>query len=166
MADGSTAGGRTDVARDAVVVLGVLLVLGVLGGVLWSQVVTPALFTKTARGGAMGEDELNVQFGAVGWYVVIALVAGAGAGAALSWWRSRDALVTAALLVVGSALAAAAMALVGHLLGPADPTAALATARIGATVPDQLRVDTVLAYLSWPVAVLAGALVVLVGNDP
>jgi hypothetical protein len=62
-------------------------------------------------------------------------------------------------------LAAAVMALVGHLLGPADPRAALAAAKVGARVPERLDVDTVIVYLAWPVGVLAGALVILLGRD-
>jgi hypothetical protein len=163
--------------RDAVVVVAVLLALGVLGGVLWSQVVTPAEFTKLAKGGAMGEDQLSRQFGADGWYVVIAAVTGLVAGAVLSWWRSTDALVTSAALVGGAVVAAVAMALTGHLLGPADPERALAVARVGARVPSSLDVgmrpvwplaayleDTLAVYLAWPVGVLAGALLVLVGR--
>ncbi len=165
--------------RDAAVVVGVLLLLGVLAGVVWSQVVTPAEFTKLAKGGAMGEEQLRRQFGADGWFVVIAACTGLVAGAVLSWWRSADALVTSAALVAGAVLAAAAMALTGHLLGPGDPQTALAAAKAGARVPDSLHVgtrpvwpltaylqDTAPIYLSWPVGVLAGTLLVLVGRGP
>jgi hypothetical protein len=163
--------------RDAQVVVGVLVVLGVLAGVLWAQVVTPAEFTKLAKGGAMGEDQLSRQFAADGWYVVIAALTGLVAGAVLSWWRSTDVLVTGAALLAGAVLAAVAMALTGHLLGPGDPETALAAAKVGARVPDSLDLgtrpvwpltaylaDTLAFYLSWPVGVLAGALVVLVGG--
>jgi hypothetical protein len=152
--------------RDAAAVVGTLLALGLLGGVLWSQVVVPAEFTKLASGGTMGEDQLSRQFAADAWYVVIAVVAGAPAGALLSWWRSRDPLLTSVLLVVGAALAAAAMALVGHLLGPGSTQAALDAAPVGARVPERLDVDTFVAYLGWPVGVLAGALFVLLGKGP
>jgi hypothetical protein len=151
--------------RDAAVVIGVLLVLAVLCGVLWWQVVPPAEFTKLANGGAMDEDQLSRRFGADGWYVALAVPTGFVAGLLLSWWRARDALLTSAALLVGSVLAAAVMALVGHLLGPADPRAALAAAKVGARVPERLDVDTVIVYLAWPVGVLAGALVILLGRD-
>ena len=80
----------------------------------------------------MGEDQLSRQFDADAWYAVVAAMAGLAGGLVLSWWRSRDALLTSGLLVLGSALAATAMALVGHLLGPGSPRAALAVARVGA----------------------------------
>ena len=152
--------------RDVLIVLGTFVVLGVLCGVLWWLLAPTPEFTKVRGGGNMDELDLGRGFGIVGWYVVIAGVAGLAAGLALSWWRDRDPLLTSGLLVLGSALAAALMALVGHLLGPGDPQAALAVARIGAKVPEQLRVGTLSVYLVWPVAVLVGTLVVLWGRLP
>jgi hypothetical protein len=144
--------------------LGVLLLLGALCGVLWSLVVTPAEFTKLASGAAMDEDQLGSKFDADAWYVVLAVPTGLVAGFVLSWWRSRDVLLASGLLVLGTAVAAAAMAVVGHLLGPGDPRAALAVAKIGDTVPEQLDVDTFIVFLAWPVGALAGALLVLLGR--
>ena len=147
---------------DAAVVLGVLL--GLLGGVLWWLLVDPAAYTKTRAGGVMSEADLSRQFSADGVYAVIAAVAGLVTGLVMTWWRSRDPLLTSALLVVGAVLAAALMALTGHLLGPGDPGAALRAAKVGARVPIPLRVDAFTIYLVWPVAVLAGALVVLLNT--
>ncbi len=155
---------RGALGRDVATVLGCLLVLGVLCGVAWMLLVSPAEFTKLRDGGSMSEVQLGRRFTADGMYVVIAGVAGLVAGVALSWWRSRDPLLTSALLVVGSALAAGAMSLTGHLLGPTDTAAALAAAQVGARVPERLGVDVLTVYLAWPVAVLAGALLVLLGR--
>jgi hypothetical protein len=148
-----------------VAVLGVLLLLGVLSGVLWWQLVTPAEYTRLPSGGSMSEDQLSLQFGADAWYVVIAAVVGTAAGVLLSGWRARDPLLTSCLLLAGSALAAAAMVGVGHLLGPGDPRPALAAAPVGARVPEQLDVDTYLVVLAWPVGLLSGALFTLLGRD-
>jgi hypothetical protein len=152
--------GRTPVG-DAVVVLGGLLVLGVVCGVLWWLLVDPAEFTKVRAGGTMWEVELGRRFVAVGWFAVLALVVGALGGALLTWWRDRDELFTVGLLVLGSALAAAVMAVVGHLLGPPDPSTVLAAAAAGARVPVDLTVTGWPTYLCWPVGVLVGSLMVL-----
>lgn len=165
--------------RDVVVVLGSLLVLGLLCGVLWSLVASPAEFTKVSNGASMDEDQIGRQFAVDGWYVVIGALAGLGAGLVLAWKRSRDPLLTTVLLVVGSVLAAVVMALVGHLLGPGDPRAALRAAKVGGHVPQRLDVglrpvrpfgpylrDTAALYLCWPVGALAGALFVLLGRAP
>lgn len=146
---------------DVVVLLGTFVGLGVLGGVLWWLLVDPAEFTLAPGGGAMGELELSKRFNADGWYSVIAIVLGFLSGLLLTWWRSRDYRLTTVLLVVGAALAAGVMALTGGLLGPGDPDAALEGARRGDTVPVELVVTAEVSYLLWPIAVLAGALMVL-----
>lgn len=155
----------TAVGRDVTVVIGWFVLLGVLSGVLWWLLVSPAEFTKLPNGGSMGEVDLGKQFNADGWYVVIAAVFGLVSGVALTWWRSRDPLLTSLLLIIGSATAAALMALTGHLLGPGATRPALAAAKVGARVPERLEVDTFVVYLCWPIAVFLGALVVLLGKD-
>ncbi len=165
--------------RDAAVVIGCLIVLGALCGVLWSVVVTPAQITRLPNGIAMNETALSAQFGADGWYAVIAVVAGLLAGVALSWWRSRDALWTAAWLVLGAVVAAVVMAVTGHLLGPPDPRHALLATKVGSKVPESLSLgvhpltpfgpylkQTVMFYLAWPVGALAGCLTVLLVTVP
>lgn len=146
---------------DAVVVLGAFLVLGLLCGLLWWLLVDPAMFTKFKTGAGMGEVQLSREFNSDGWYSVIAAVTGVVAGSLLTWWRSRDFLLTTVLLVVGSALAAAVMTATGHLLGPPDPKPILAAAAIGTRVPVQLSVTAKASYLVWPIAALVGALLVL-----
>lgn len=153
---------RQGLAADVVAVLGSFLVLGVVSGVAWSLLVDPAEYTKVPGGsGAMGELDLAKRFAADGWYAVTAIVGGFLAGGGLTWWRTRDFRVTAALLVPGAALAAATTAYVGRLLGPGDSGAALSDVARGDTVPVELTVSSLPVYLTWPIAVLAGALMVL-----
>src|SRR4051812_29298038 len=153
-------------AGDVVVVLGIFVVLGLLTGVLWWLLAPSPEFTKVRGGGTMDEVGLGRQFGAVAWYVAIATMTGLISGIALTWWRDRDPLLLSGLLLIGSVVAALLMGLVGHALGPGDPQAVLATARIGTKVPDQLHVEAHAAYLAWPVSVLVGALLILWGRLP
>ena len=152
---------RGGALADVVALLGTYLVLGVVCGVLWWLLVQPALFTKVHGGGTMSELQLGYEFNGDGWYAVIAAVAGIVSGLCLTWWRSRDYLLTTLLLVPGSALAATVMVLVGHALGPGDPQAALAAAHVGQHIPDQLKVAGWATYLVWPMGALVGALGVL-----
>lgn len=148
-------------AADTAVILAGFLVLGVVCGVAWWLLVEPAEFTKTRGGSVMGEVDLTQRFAPDGWYAVIALVAGFATGLVVTWRRSRDLRLTTVLVVVGSALAAGAMAVVGAALGPGDPDPVLASAARGTTVPAALAVSAGVTYLMWPIAVLSGALMVL-----
>jgi hypothetical protein len=163
---GRPAGRRGDLVRDVTLVLGGMLLLGVVCGVLWWLLVDPATYTKLRDGGVMQEEDLAKQFSADGVYVVIAGVAGLASGVLLTWWRARDVLLTSLLLVLGTVVAAVAMELTGHLLGPGDPGAALAAAKVGGRVPERLDVDAFTVYLAWPISALVGALVVLLNVTP
>lgn len=163
--DGAVTGGRRlpEGARgDAVVVLGASLVLGLAGAVLWWVLTEPAMFT-VGEGGTlgMGEVELADRFSATGWFTVLSAIFGGLSGGALTWWRGRDPVLTAVLLVLGSALGTYTMATVGGWLGPQDPAVAAASARPGELVPAALEVGAGVAYLVWTIAALAGALMVL-----
>lgn len=160
MSDADRAGVRGALA-DTAVVLGAFLVLGVVAGVAWWLLVDPAVYTSARGGAAMDELQLARRFSTDGWYSVIAVVGGFLAGVGLTWWRSRDPRVTTLLLLPGSALAAATMTYVGGLLGPDDPGTRLEGAARGDTFPVELAVTAFQAYLLWPIAVLAGALMVL-----
>ena len=153
---------RQGALGDLVAVLGTYVALGVLGAVLWWALCDPATFTVTRDGGVtMGEAQLAKRFDPDAWYAVIGFVLGLVSGAGVTWWRSRDPLLTCALLVVGSAVAAAVMAVLGGWLGPADPQTLAATAGPGAELVAPLSVDAAVTYLVWPVMTLIGALVVL-----
>lgn len=158
--DDSPAEARESAARDAMAVLGTYLGLGVVAALLWWLLVDPAVFTRTQDGGvSMGELELAEQFNGDGWYTVIAGVLGMLSGAGLTWWRSRDHLLTVGLLAVGAGLAAAVMAWLGGLLGPTDP--ALMQVAAGTKLPAPLEVASPVCYLVWPIAALLGSLLVL-----
>jgi hypothetical protein len=150
-----------DARADVLVVLGWHLVVGVLGGVAWWLLADLPVYTATASGAHMSEVALSHRFDADGWFVVIAAVAGFVSGVVLTWWRSRDHRLTTVLLLVGSVVAAASHGVVGGVLGPPDPEPVLAGLAEGETVPVPLVVSADVAYLSWPIAVLAGALMVL-----
>lgn len=147
--------------KDALIILGTFLVLGLVGGVVWWLLVDPAVYTKVSQGGTMAEQETGKRFDMDGWYSVVAAVLGAFAGTALTWWRVSDAVLTTLLVAVGAGLAAAVMSTTGQLLGPGDADVALAAAEVGETVPVELSVTAAAAYLVWPIAALAGALMVL-----
>lgn len=152
---------RGGAGRDALVVVGGFVVVGLVCGGLWWSVTDLAVFTKQDDGVSLGELQTGKRFNADGWYAMIAMVAGLLAGGVLTWWRQRDFRLTVLLVLVGSAVAAAVMAGTGQLLGPGDPEAALQAAEVGERVPVQLTVTAKAAYLVWPIAALVGTLMVL-----
>ncbi len=161
---------RGGVARPVLLVLGLYLGLGLVAGLVWWQLAPTAEFVKLGDGsGRMGDVDLGRQFDADGWYVVVAGAAGLLSGLvlmALTIWRRGDELVVLPAMLAGSVVAALVMDRLGTLLGPGDPAQALAGAAVGARVPDVLSLTAHTAYLAWPVAVLFGALVVLLGPEP
>jgi hypothetical protein len=143
-------------------VLGTFVLLGLACAVAWWLLVDLAEFSGAVTGGAsMGELELGKRFNADGWYAVLGIVGGFLAGLLLTWWRSRDPLLTVLLLLPAAGLAAATTALVGGVLGPGEPATTGAGPPPGETVPVSLAVTADVVYLMWPMAALAGALMVL-----
>lgn len=151
--------------REAGLVLGWFVVLGVLGGVLWWLVTPLAEWTRTAKSASMDELNLGVSVAADGWFFVIGAVGGLVSGFVLTAWRRRDPLVTVLLVAGGAGLASLLTYLVGHALGPGPVHEALAHARVGQQVPAQLEVHAPGVYLVWPVAALFTALAVLWGTS-
>lgn len=148
--------------RDLGAVAGLFAVLGVLGGVLWWLLADPAAYTVTGDGAlVMPDAELVRSFDADGWYAVVAALLGVAGGASAAWWRSRDMLLTACLVPAAAAVAAGMMALLGRLLGPTDPASVARTATAGDLLPTVLEVTGTAGYLVWPIAALAGVLLVL-----
>ena len=148
-------------ATDAAVVVGVLVLLGVLAGLVWPQLVDPVVYVRTRDDVVSDEVALAEQFDDEAWYAVLAAVVGVVAGTVLSLWRRRDPLATVLLLVVGAGLAGVVMAAVGTALGPPPAVSVLEDARVGATAPDAVVLRASSAYLVWPIATLFGAVVVL-----
>ncbi len=109
----------------------------------------------------MGEVELGKRFNGDAWYAVIAAVAGLLSGTALTWWRDRDPLLTAGLVLLGAVVAAGMMATLGGWIGPADPQSVAASARSATRCRHRCGVDAFVCYLVWPVTALLGSLIVL-----
>jgi hypothetical protein len=165
--DSPTSARQSGLAADAVAVLGVYVALGVLTAVVWWLLYDPALYTKGPDGGlGMGEVELGKRFDSDAWYAVVAAVAGLLSGTLVTWWRGRDPLLTALLVLVGALVAAGLMSTLGGWLGPPDPRSVVASVEVGGTVPSPLRVDAAACYLVWPVTALIGSLIVLWSPPP
>ena len=98
----------------------------------------------------MGEVDLGKRFNADAWYAVIAAVLGLVSGTVVSWWRSRDPLLTTVLVLLGSGVAAGVMSVLGRLARPGRPAAAgrLRRGRCPARGPAQRGRDGLLPRLA------------------
>jgi hypothetical protein len=160
---------KTD--KQVVLQLGLVVValaaIGALAGVVWQWVWTPTVGVVVdhhwSAGDAIG---LQHEFSGTGWYVVVALVAGLVAGIAVALLADRVPLLTLAAVVVGSALAAWLMVVVGTALGPPDPDVAARTAADGTRLPMQLTVTGHSPWIALPSGALLGLLFVFIGLSP
>lgn len=145
--------------RDVAVVLVTFAVAGVLGALVWHWWWSPAptgfVFEKKPHFGP------DLEFRSTGTYVVTSAAIGFLLGLVLTYVRDRDEVVTLIALVLGGALAALLMAVIGHLLGPESAADVARGAADGDPVTADLRVQPGAAYLPFPVSALIGALVVL-----
>ena len=155
---------RTGVLRDAGVVLGCFAVAGLVAGLLWPQLVSPGEVVRTEAGLSTAEVALSERFDNDAWFMVLAVAFGLPLGAVLTAWRRADEIVTVVAVVAGASLASWMAGAIGRSIGPDDPAVVLAESAVGATAEGMVSVAANGAYVVWPLAALAGALVVLWGT--
>jgi hypothetical protein len=141
--------------RPALLILLTYAVLGAVAGVVWEWVWTPpgqvidhhqVLYDSYSS--------LRRVFTGTGLYALVAAVTSALVALAVTVLTRGRELLVLALVVVGSALAAALMWRVGTLLGPGDPAAIAAHTTGRTSVPGQLEVAGKSPYLAWPMTSL------------
>lgn len=149
---------RMGAAGQAVVFVAAFAVSGALAGVVWEQL-------WDAPDGVVFEGRWFLEpagpdhaFSGTGWYVVVALLAGAVTAFVLGWLWPRNELVSVVAIALGSMLAAWVMFEVGHALGPQDPRV-LATGQPDRTIiASDLRLAGVSAYAAFPIGALTASL--------
>jgi hypothetical protein len=146
-----------------VVVVGIFAVVGVVAGVVWEWLWTPAVGTAVQHTWQPNLDTVRGEFSSTGWYVVVASVAGLVTTAVVGLAFKQGEVVTLVAVVAGSALAAWVMLRVGYSLGPGDPQAAAATAADGTPIPAELTVPGKSPFLAFPASALLALVVVFFG---
>lgn len=145
------------IVRTVLVVLLGYAAMGALAGAVWEAVWTPP-------GQVIAEHQvffdsyasLRRVFTGTGWYAVVGSVASALVSLVVCLFTRQRALLTLALVIVGSAIGAAVMLKVGTSLGPTDPASLAAHTVKRTTVPGALTVDGTShlgiksPYLVWP----------------
>ncbi len=133
------------------------LVVGVLGGVVWSLLADPAVLQVRDEGIVLTEQASTAEFGVTLVFLAVGTAVGLGLGAAVGRLRlgPRGVAVTVVLTVV----AAVAAYGTGRLLGPSDPAAATGL-QTGDTVAQQLAVGGLMPLVAWAIPGLLGFIVV------
>jgi len=136
-------------------------VLAVPAAWLWASVADPPRVVLTASGVSFGESQLNQQSEITLWFLVVGLAVGTAAGVVAGLVGRHRGVVTVAAVVAMCVVAAALTAFLGiSVFGP-DAEADLARSTVGESITSDLRVDSLLAYLGWPIGGLAGLCVAI-----
>lgn len=149
------------VTRDVLVVLATFVVAALVAGALWPQLVDPVVVEMTELGLLTDEVALGERFDTVGWYSLLGGGFGLLLGATLTARGRAHEVATLLAVLAGACLAAWLSARVGSWLGPGDAERALAGAAPGTTAEEKITLTTDAAYLTWPIAALFGAALVL-----
>lgn len=159
---GASAGLRAPVVWVLIVVAS-YAVVGAAAGWLWHALWNPTVGRVIQGGWYPDEAGLRGDFSGTGLYVLIAAGAGLLLGLVVAIFGGRRPMLTLAAVVVGSALAAWLMVLVGEGLSPAeDPHVAAETAKEGDKLPSTLRVSGLTPVLMLPMGSLAAVALVYV----
>jgi len=135
--------------------IGAFAVLGIGAGVLagvvwWAMVDLPFYRIQPDSGATTGERDLTEFIAGDAWFCVIGVVVGLALGA-LGWRYLRALGWPLVVIVVAVALAAALLCwAVGYQLGPGEFERRLATARPGDLVPIDLTVRAYASLVVWP----------------
>lgn len=159
---------------QAAVVIACFAAAGAVAGVLWELTwKPPQQVIDHQQIFYVDYASLLRVFSGTGLYALIAVAVSVVVSLAVCLVVRRHELVTLGAVLVGSAVAAWLMKVVGVGLGPNDPQAVQTTARNGTRAAANLVVDGRSPYLVWPAAALLMLAVVFFakgrqrhGDDP
>lgn len=123
-----------------VAALTAFVLAGALCGVLWEWLWEPPTGLVVSGRWVLEPAGPDLAFSETGWYVVIAVAAGAVLAGAIGWAFPGRELVTLVAAVLGAFVAGWLMFRVGHALGPPDPRVLAAGEDDLVRLPADLRV--------------------------
>ena len=129
---------RMGAAVQAVLFVLALAVSGALAGVVWERLWDAPVGIVYRGEWFLEPAGPDYAFSGTGWYIVVALVAGALTVLALGWLWPRHEIASLVAMAVGSMLAGWVMFKVGHALGPQDPQLLAAGKADLSTLPSDL----------------------------
>lgn len=158
-----------DAVRTLATTVAVFALVGLAAGVVWWLLTDPPTYQVVAnpQGPAgstsvvQGEEGLGEAFGVEVVFFSGALVGGLVGGlACAALFRTRG-LVTLLSVLAGGAVACFVALRTGRWLGPADLMDQSASAAVGDVLTSPLSVEATGFYLVWPIAAVAGLMVIV-----
>jgi hypothetical protein len=146
--------------RRSVIVLVTFAAVGAVAGVVWEWIWDAPVGFAYEHKWLPDLAAARAEFSSTGWYVLVASVAGLLTAAGLAMAFDRWELLTLAVVLAGSALAAWVMLRVGQALGPPDAQAIAATADDGTKIPANLTVAGKSPFVAFPATALVAVIVV------
>ena len=138
---------------------------GVVGALVWWQVVDLPAYTRVGTNGSMDAVELSRSVAIDGWYAVIGGGLALVLGAVLCRFVGADhPRMTVVALLLAGLVGGSLMLHLGEALGPGPIEPRLEAAAEGDRVLVPLVASTPQLFWVWPIAALAGAVLVLLGG--
>lgn len=125
---------------------------------IWVQVADPPSAVLSAKGVYLGELELDRLVGLTWWFLVIGLVFGTVAGLAVAWRSHRHGMATVVAALALTSVASYLTYRFGHDIFGRDVDQQVRQAQVGDLITTDMRIESLVAFLGWPVGGLIGVL--------
>lgn len=125
---------------------------------IWVQVADPPSAVLSENGVYLGELELDRLVGLTWWFLAIGLVFGTVAGLAVAWRGQRHGLGTVVAALALTGVASYLTYRFGHDIFGKDVDQQVKQAKVGDLITTDMRVESMVAFLGWPVGGLIGVL--------
>lgn len=125
---------------------------------IWVQVADPPSALLSAKGVFLGEAELDRLVGLTWWFLTIGLVFGTVTGLAVAWRGHRHGLGTVVAALALTCVASYLTYRFGHDIFGADVDQQVTQAQVGDLITTDMRIESLVAFLGWPVGGLIGVL--------
>jgi hypothetical protein len=155
--DGDPIVAPDSVTRRLVTTCLTVLLLGIVAGLVWVQLASPAEWEVRDGGIVLTEAASRGQFSVIVVFVAIGVALSIVAGWGATWALPALGWLVIPVVVLLTTLAALIAWRVGVELGPPPPTSVTDVA-VGDRVPAQLFVDGVAPFLAWPIFGLVGVI--------
>ncbi len=125
---------------------------------VWVELSDPPRAVLSAKGVFLGEVELDRLVGLSWWFLAIGLGFGIVAGLVIGWRGQRHGLAVVLAVLALSVVASYLTSRIGHDIFGQDVDQQVKQAQVGDFITTDMRIESLIAYVGWPVGGLIGVL--------